>query len=370
MAVAAGPITGGWLLEHFWWGSVFFVNVPVVIAVVIATWFVVPESREHDVAAPRLAPASFCRSPRSAALVFTIIEAPECGWLDPKTLAGFAARRRAARAFVWWELRRGAPDAAGRRSSATCASRPRASRSRRRSSLCSGSSSSSRSTSSSCGATCRSRPASAHAAGGVLDRDGAPWLAPLLVRRSAPPRWSAPASALMAIVVRVDRAALGGRHRVHRDRRPDDPARRRPRLDHGARHRVDHGLAVGRQGRRRFGGQRHHPRAGRHARRRDHRQRLQLALRRLPRTMPAARSPTAARGAGADEGVGRCGADRGRAARRRTPRRTSTRSTRRSSRASASAASSPPASPPPAPCSPAASSPRGRRRGHPVSDLG
>ena len=32
MAVAAGPITGGWLLEHFWWGSVFFVNVPVVVA--------------------------------------------------------------------------------------------------------------------------------------------------------------------------------------------------------------------------------------------------------------------------------------------------------------------------------------------------
>src|SRR5262249_59366837 len=36
VAVAAGPIIGGWLLEHFWWGSVFFVNVPVAIVVVIA----------------------------------------------------------------------------------------------------------------------------------------------------------------------------------------------------------------------------------------------------------------------------------------------------------------------------------------------
>ena len=33
MAVAAGPITGGWLLENFWWGSVFFINVPITIVV-------------------------------------------------------------------------------------------------------------------------------------------------------------------------------------------------------------------------------------------------------------------------------------------------------------------------------------------------
>ena len=32
IGVAAGPIAGGWLLEHFWWGSIFYVNIPVVIA--------------------------------------------------------------------------------------------------------------------------------------------------------------------------------------------------------------------------------------------------------------------------------------------------------------------------------------------------
>ncbi|HZA87172.1 MAG TPA: hypothetical protein VE466_09845 [Acidimicrobiales bacterium] len=38
MAVAAGPITGGWLLENFWWGSVFYINVPVTAVVALAAW--------------------------------------------------------------------------------------------------------------------------------------------------------------------------------------------------------------------------------------------------------------------------------------------------------------------------------------------
>jgi DHA2 family multidrug resistance protein-like MFS transporter len=45
VGIAIGPITGGLLLDHFWWGSVFLINVPVVVAGVIAIAFVVPESR-------------------------------------------------------------------------------------------------------------------------------------------------------------------------------------------------------------------------------------------------------------------------------------------------------------------------------------
>ena len=52
IAVAAGPVSGGWLLEHFWWGSIFFVNVPVVIVAMVATVLIVPESKEAG--APRL----------------------------------------------------------------------------------------------------------------------------------------------------------------------------------------------------------------------------------------------------------------------------------------------------------------------------
>lgn len=104
MAVAAGPITGGWLLEYFWWGSVFFINVPVTIVVAIAAWRLVPESR--DATAPQLDWVGAGISIGAiGALVFTIIEAPEWGWLSASTVAGFALAVVLLAAFVRWELR-------------------------------------------------------------------------------------------------------------------------------------------------------------------------------------------------------------------------------------------------------------------------
>jgi EmrB/QacA subfamily drug resistance transporter len=46
LAIAIGPLLGGFLLEHFWWGSVFLINVPIVIAGVVAVVLLVPESRD------------------------------------------------------------------------------------------------------------------------------------------------------------------------------------------------------------------------------------------------------------------------------------------------------------------------------------
>ena len=46
VAVAAGPIAGGWLLEHYWWGSVFFINVPIIVIFLAAAVFLLPESRD------------------------------------------------------------------------------------------------------------------------------------------------------------------------------------------------------------------------------------------------------------------------------------------------------------------------------------
>lgn len=104
VAVAAGPITGGWLLENFWWGSVFFVNVPITVLVAAVAWRVVPESREHD--APALDRIGVGLSIAAiAALVFTIIEAPEWGWLAAPTLTGFAVAAVLLVVFVRWELR-------------------------------------------------------------------------------------------------------------------------------------------------------------------------------------------------------------------------------------------------------------------------
>ncbi|THA29671.1 DHA2 family efflux MFS transporter permease subunit [Streptomyces sp. A1277] len=46
LGIAIGPITGGLLLEHFWWGSIFLVNVPVVVIALIAMVLLVPDSKD------------------------------------------------------------------------------------------------------------------------------------------------------------------------------------------------------------------------------------------------------------------------------------------------------------------------------------
>ena len=43
LGVAIGPVTGGWLLDHYWWGSIFIVNIPIVIVAVVATVLIVPD---------------------------------------------------------------------------------------------------------------------------------------------------------------------------------------------------------------------------------------------------------------------------------------------------------------------------------------
>lgn len=104
IAVAAGPILGGWLLENFWWGSVFFVNLPVVVVAVLGVVAVVPESRDEH--APGLDRVGLGLSITAVtALVFTIIEAPEWGWSEASTLAGFATAAVLLALFVAWELR-------------------------------------------------------------------------------------------------------------------------------------------------------------------------------------------------------------------------------------------------------------------------
>jgi EmrB/QacA subfamily drug resistance transporter len=108
VAVAAGPVSGGWLLEHFWWGSIFFVNVPVVVAALVATALIVPESKEAG--APRLDIGGIALSIAAiTTLVYSIIEAPEWGWLDTRTLAGFATAAVLLVLFVLWELRQAHP---------------------------------------------------------------------------------------------------------------------------------------------------------------------------------------------------------------------------------------------------------------------
>ncbi len=104
IGVAAGPILGGWLLESYWWGSVFYINLPVVAIAVTAAVILIPESR--DTSAPRLDIGGLALSIAAiAAMVFTIIEAPEWGWLSTTTLVGFLTAATLLTVFVLWELR-------------------------------------------------------------------------------------------------------------------------------------------------------------------------------------------------------------------------------------------------------------------------
>jgi EmrB/QacA subfamily drug resistance transporter len=104
IGIAIGPVIGGWLLEHFWWGSVFFINVPVIAVAVIAGLFLVPESR--DPAATPLDPVGAVLSTAGlTALTYGLIEAPSNGWTDGTILGSFAAAVVLLGAFVLAELR-------------------------------------------------------------------------------------------------------------------------------------------------------------------------------------------------------------------------------------------------------------------------
>src|SRR5215475_1304050 len=99
VAIAMGPIVGGWLLEHFSWASIFTAMAPVAAVAVILVALVVPTSKDHEAAAPDL-PGLVLSAATMALLVFTIIEAPTYGWGTARSLAGFAVSAVLLAAFI------------------------------------------------------------------------------------------------------------------------------------------------------------------------------------------------------------------------------------------------------------------------------
>jgi EmrB/QacA subfamily drug resistance transporter len=108
IGIGIGPITGGILLEHFWWGSIFLVNVPIVIAGLVAGYFLVPESK--DPSAPRLDPVGAGLSIAGiTSLLWGVIEAPSHGWTSPEILSAFAIGAVILIVFFVWELHTPSP---------------------------------------------------------------------------------------------------------------------------------------------------------------------------------------------------------------------------------------------------------------------
>ncbi|WP_167476547.1 MFS transporter [Nocardia arthritidis] len=104
IAVASGPLIGGLLLAHFWWGSVFLVNLPLVAITLAATVFAVPESRSATRTPLDLVGAGAAIT-GIALLLWAIISGPQRGWSDPLVVAAFLAASIVLIGFYYRERR-------------------------------------------------------------------------------------------------------------------------------------------------------------------------------------------------------------------------------------------------------------------------
>jgi EmrB/QacA subfamily drug resistance transporter len=103
VGIVIGPTVGGLLLSHFWWGSVFLLNVPLVAVAIGGVAITVPETAEPDghrldvIGALMIAGALFT-------IVDAIIEAPGRGWLGGVTIVELLGGLAVLGGFAWWEL--------------------------------------------------------------------------------------------------------------------------------------------------------------------------------------------------------------------------------------------------------------------------
>jgi len=108
LAVAVGPVSGGALLRHFSWSSVFYVSVPVAVLALLLGRVLLPESR--DPGAGRFDPLGALLSATGITLLtWSIIEAPQHGWASFATVGGITGSLVLLAAFAWSQVRRPDP---------------------------------------------------------------------------------------------------------------------------------------------------------------------------------------------------------------------------------------------------------------------
>ncbi|MCX4584253.1 MFS transporter [Streptomyces sp. NBC_01481] len=104
LGFAAGPLIGGVMLDHFWWGAIFLVNIPVAAIGLVAVLALVPESKNPQGDRPDLLGALLSTIGMTA-VVYAIISGPEHGWTSTQVLASAAGGVLVLAVFVLWELR-------------------------------------------------------------------------------------------------------------------------------------------------------------------------------------------------------------------------------------------------------------------------
>jgi EmrB/QacA subfamily drug resistance transporter len=103
LGIVVGPVLAGWLLEHFAWGSIFLINVPIVAVSIVGVTAIVPEGRSPNAARLDI-PGTALSIGGLIALVYGVIEAPSNGWTSPFELAVFALAALLLAGFVAREL--------------------------------------------------------------------------------------------------------------------------------------------------------------------------------------------------------------------------------------------------------------------------
>jgi MFS transporter, DHA2 family, multidrug resistance protein len=105
--LVAGPTVGGVLLDHFWWGAIFLINVPIAAVALLGTALLVPESRSP--ARPADPIGALLSMVALTAIVWAIIRVPGDGFTSTEVLAGFAVGVLGILAFARWERRSAHP---------------------------------------------------------------------------------------------------------------------------------------------------------------------------------------------------------------------------------------------------------------------
>jgi EmrB/QacA subfamily drug resistance transporter len=108
LGVPLGPLVGGYLINHFWWGSVFAVNIPTAAVAFVAVALLVPESRDPAPGRLDLAGAALVTA-GLVSTVYGIIAGPDRGWGDGAVLATLCAGLLLLAAFVAWQRRNPEP---------------------------------------------------------------------------------------------------------------------------------------------------------------------------------------------------------------------------------------------------------------------
>ena len=270
IGVALGPLLGGILVEHFYWGAVFFVNVPICALALVLGHFYIPTSRDPD-NRPLDPVGALLSIVTLVALLYAIIQAPEKGWMAPEVVAAFVGALGAPRRVrVVGDARRRTDDRRAR------VPQPRFS-----------------AASSVLTLTSFALYGSVFLLiqyfqfvlgyspleAGLLAMPVA--LAMMVVSPNAPRlvrRWGTKRVVVLGLLIAAVAMLCYGSDADHvvvrRGLRGAPPVRHRARAHLGAGDRVDHGIAAAEPRRRRFGDQRHHATDRRRARRRHHRERV------------------------------------------------------------------------------------------------